>query len=147
MTFSLYRNSRDGSLDGPWPRRDTSKKCPIAIKTSGVVMGLSMIRRPGQWSTEKPQGKGIELWLGTFHFTPGCNQIVYSEEVTGFLNKKPKDGLPVIVQGDANADVGWGCTEGQQMMAVGRECNSTLLLNSLALPDGPPPGPQGSPHK
>ena len=86
----------------------------------------------GVWFRVKHLVSAIELWLGTFHFTPGCNQIVYSEEVTGFLNKKPKDGLPVIVQGDANADVGWGCTEGQQMMAVGRECNSTLLLNSLA---------------
>ena len=60
----------------------------------------------GVWFRVKHLASAIELWLGSFHFTPGCNQIAYSEEVTGFLSKKPRDGLPVIVQGDANADVG-----------------------------------------
>ena len=55
----------------------------------------------------------------------------YSSELEGFLLKKPKDSLPVIIQGDANAAVGWDTTEDHRVVAVGSCGKAVLLLNCL----------------
>ena len=85
----------------------------------------------GVWFRVKHLATAFELWLGTIHLTPGCNQCQFSSEVQGFLGKKPKDGLPVLVQGDANTHIEWAEGEAQGP-ALGHDGKSTILLNALA---------------
>ena len=85
----------------------------------------------GVWFRIKHLRTSVELWLGSFHLTPGCTQMEYSSELQGFLLKKPKDSLPIIIQGDANAVFGWDTTEDHRVVAVGSCGKAVLLLNGL----------------
>eukprot|EP00439_Symbiodinium_sp_Y106_P079849 s2065_g18.t1 len=87
--------------------------------------------KKGVWIKMRLLMGKLELWLGVFHFTPGCNQNEYSAELETFFRRKPNDGCPLIVQGDANAPLGWIERDGD-VQAQGLDCKSVLLLGKLS---------------
>ncbi|CAE7623402.1 unnamed protein product [Symbiodinium microadriaticum] len=87
-------------------------------------------RQRGVWVQLKCLATGQQMWFGTFHFTPGCSHAVYSQEVQDFFAKTPRDGLPVVVQGDANSRMGW-TTRGASVEAFGGDSKGSFLLGVL----------------
>ena len=61
----------------------------------------------GAWFRMRHLRKGVELWLGSFHFTPGTSIPVFEDMLGKFLAKRPVCPLPIIVQGDVNAHFAW----------------------------------------
>ncbi|CAE7773125.1 unnamed protein product [Symbiodinium sp. CCMP2592] len=70
----------------------------------------------------------LEVWVASFHFTPGCTVDVFSTQLDIFLSKMPKGKHRVIVQGDANASFGWIENEGL-VDAIGRDAKALILLD------------------
>ena len=84
----------------------------------------------GVWVRMKHLRHDVAVWFGVFHFAPGCNQAEYSSELQSFFRKKPRDGHPIVVQGDANAPLKWS-EQGSEVHAVGQDCKAVLLLDCL----------------
>ena len=85
----------------------------------------------GVWFKMKLLSAGTSLWLGTFHLTPGISQVEYSAELQSFLDKRPRDGLPFLLQGDANAEIAWS-TVLSSVEAVGQGGKGSLLLAAFS---------------
>ena len=152
--FFLYRNFRVGRLDGRLKKLKGWQSLHTEGKSNGEVPGSCSIPLAGV-SSRKSRGPGVfgfslslcrleeESGSGLSHFTPGCSHATYSQEVHDFLARKPCDGLPIILQGDANAHVGW-TTKGSSVEAIGEDSKALFLLGSLqeaGLKGCPPVGP------
>ena len=61
----------------------------------------------GTWFLLKLLTGDLQIWIGTFHFTPGLTVQKHEQEVQLFLQGRPRDGKPILLQGDANAQLGW----------------------------------------
>ena len=110
----------------------------------------SLLRRvaagKGAWFLLKLLQGDLQLWIGTFHFTPGLTVQQHESEAHVFLSQRPKDGKPVLLQGDANAHLGWARVDAG-VEPIGLEGKSIMLLDHIAaagLSLTPPPASQFS---
>ncbi|CAE7294337.1 unnamed protein product [Symbiodinium sp. CCMP2592] len=98
----------------------------------------SILRRvpagKGSWFKLRRLCDGFELWLATFHFTPGCTVDCFASQVDAFLRKKPAGKNRIVVQGDANAGLAWTQGEGT-LQPSGRDAKALLLLDRFAKHD------------
>ena len=72
----------------------------------------------------------LQVWIGTFHFPPGLSVQLHEQEVAAFLKGRPMDGRPVLVQGDANAQLGW-VSGAAGTEAIGLAGKSIMMLDQL----------------
>ena len=114
----------------------TSYRAPNEWRGRGVIFNssswavLKKVPGPkGVWLKMKFLPANVSVWFGVFHFNPGCNLADYEDDLASFLNKKPKDSLPVVLQGDANAPLSW-VQAGSRPDAIGLNHKATLLLDA-----------------
>ncbi|CAE7854601.1 unnamed protein product, partial [Symbiodinium necroappetens] len=110
--------------------------------------GTGLLFCKDEWSVlrKRPAGKGTwfklrrlkdssEIWVGTYHFTPGCTVDCFASQVDLFVSQAPKEPDRLVVQGDANAGFGWTETSGQ-WEAVGKDAKALILLDRFARQEG-----------
>ncbi|CAE7386117.1 unnamed protein product, partial [Symbiodinium sp. KB8] len=100
----------------------------------------------GTWFKVRHLERGLDLWLGTVHFSPGVTADACEEEVEDHFRALPRDAHRVVFQGDVNAAFGW-VQEGGQVTAVAKDGKGHTLHRAVmerGLVLGTPLGPQMS---
>ena len=70
------------------------------------------------------------VWVHTISH-PGCTVDYFASQVDDFLRRAPPVKARVVVQGDANASLGWS-EEAGSVEAVGKDAKSLILLDRFA---------------
>ncbi|CAE7776695.1 unnamed protein product [Symbiodinium sp. CCMP2456] len=88
--------------------------------------------------------QGVQLWVGTAHFTPGCTQPQHAREVHDHLAGLQATTLPVLLSCDLNAEISWGRDQDGLCRAVGTngKTDEFLAQCSRRRLDAIPPHPQ-----
>ncbi|CAE7662879.1 unnamed protein product [Symbiodinium sp. CCMP2456] len=127
----------------------------ITCQPTGEWRGQGVAFQDEEWTVLQrvSAGKGIWLrlrhlisavtvWIGSAHFSPGCTQAQYEEQVDACMKGLPPSPHPVIFQCDANAPIEWAEFEGE-VVAVGKDGKANELLGQLDRRglrlDSPPP--------
>ena len=150
------------------PRRPTgwtTERCEdrlvVHYRDAKAWRGVGISFRDVAWSMQKKRaaGKGcwfrmrslttsVELWLGVFYFPPGAPLASFEEDLSCFLGKKPDTTLPIVVQGDLNAELKWAHNAGGDE-PVSTDGRSLLFCDRMAAAgmrlEAPVRGHQGVP--
>ena len=62
----------------------------------------------GVWCRLRRVHDGVQIWFGSFYFSQGATKESHANEVHEFVQALPATTLPLIVGGDANAEIKWG---------------------------------------
>ena len=129
------------------PGWHVEEKGPLTIlsyQDDASRRGVGVAYRAKEWTVMRRKAKGratwfrirrladgLELWLGSAHFSQGVSCAVHQNEVSNLLQLLPATTLPCVIGADGNSPLGWTRDDEEGTIVVGKEAKSNLMIGAV----------------
>ena len=127
--------------DPGWHRQTQGAWQMLLHRDPDAWRGVGLIFKPSEWSVMRRKTTergawfrvrhvtGVELWVGTAHFTPGTSQTVHASQVSAHLQGLPATHLPVLLGCDVNSVMSWCLGEQEEGMPAAKNGKTFEFLS------------------
>ena len=104
----------------------------IGYKTSEWAILKRTAHGRGFWVRMRHVDSGVQMRMGTAHFTQGCQHMQHVSEVQACFEALPPTALPAFLAADSNASIGWHQGENGEQQAFGKDGKGVAMLDVMS---------------
>ena len=103
----------------------------VGFRTSEWSVLKRKVHERGFWVKMRHAESGVQMRMGTAHFTQGSLHVQHVGEVQSCLSALPPTALPVFLAADTNANIGWNASGFGDQQAFGKDGKAVAMLDVL----------------